>query len=91
MLQPALQHIDGCRVTVSQYFDATVVEIPRMTGKAKAQGFSARGGAEEHALHATLDEEPRRAHGLAPMALDRSAAVIGPTNFFATLPSGAIR
>ena len=62
--------------------------------------FIARRCAEENALHATGNDEADRRHRRLgsssasrrpAIAFSSSCVVIGPVNFFATLPSGAIR
>lgn len=94
LLQARLQPRQRVRLAAGDDFDAAVGKIAGIAAQAERLRARLRPGAEGHALHEAGDQEARARHDYffaAAIALSRSVAVIGPVNFFATLPSGAIR
>lgn len=90
MPQPLPQQIECVVSAKGEHLDPAIRQIFRMPGQLQPQRLLARTGAKENALHLAADEEARRRHHLPPITLLSRAGVMGPTNFFATVPSGAI-
>lgn len=102
VLQPGVQSVQRGDLACRDDFDAAIRQILGKTSQTELERTRVCRGAEEHALHATGNEEARTRHAqdflasvagceLSLIALSRSFPVIGPVKIFATVPSGAIR
>lgn len=92
--QPCLQLRQRVQLAGGDDLDATVGKVSGIALQIEFLRARLRPGAEGHALNQAGNQEARARHDYffaAAIALSRSVAVIGPVNFFATLPSGAIR
>lgn len=105
VLQPRFQLSQRIIAAACDDFHAAIGKVLGVTRDANPKRLFAGGGAEEHALHATADNEAHARHGQCPddlgdglpatvasaMACANSLAVTGPMKGLAMWPSGATR
>src|SRR5438445_12877009 len=57
VLQPLFECVECCGFAACEHFNATVRKIACVSGEAKVLRLRARGGAKEHALYQSADDE----------------------------------